>query len=150
MTIVISDVNDPPLTCCLVVLYDLVLTVDRFRSLRASRRSWALEVDSSTPVLFKKGEFLTVKPGFEIPCDDWIRCSWQSEWDGYWGDVVVSNWDNIDEEFGCFVAVGLGMVLKKGHLVSPCRKWHKHERCWRVIVTKAILCTSRTRAIRTF
>ena len=26
----------------------------------------SVEVDSSTPVLFKKGEFLAVKPGFEI------------------------------------------------------------------------------------
>ena len=86
-----------------------------------------VEVDSSAPVLFKKGEFLAVKPGFELNAPSQIsKANFyvvmtetdvpdnpnETAIDVMW----LSPTETIDEEFGCFVAVGLGIVLKKGIL----------------------------------
>ncbi|PFX12611.1 hypothetical protein AWC38_SpisGene23399 [Stylophora pistillata] len=87
-----------------------------------------VEVDSSTPVLFKKGEFLAVKPGFEINAPSQVSKAnfhivmTESDFPDNPNETAAIDvmWlfptETIDEEFGCFVAVGLGMVLKKGIL----------------------------------
>ena len=90
-----------------------------------------VEVDSLTPVLFKKGEVLAVKPGFEIlnapsqvsKANFYIIMTESDVPDNPNEMAVDVMWlsptETIDEEFGCFVTVGLGMVLKRRHLVSP-------------------------------
>ena len=91
-----------------------------------------VEVDSSTPVLFKKGEFLTVKPGFEINAPSqvskanfYIVMTESDVLDNPNEMAIDVMWlsptETIDEEFGCFVTVGLGMVLKKGILFPLAR-----------------------------
>ena len=86
-----------------------------------------VEVDSLTPVLFKKGEVLAVKPGFEINAPSQVSKAnfyivmTESDVPDNPNEMAIdvmwlSPTETIDEEFGCFVTVGLGMVLKKGIL----------------------------------
>ena len=92
-----------------------------------------VKVDSSTPALFKKGEFLAVKPGFEINAPSQVSKAnffifmTESDVPDNPNEMAIdvmwlSPTETIDEEFGCFVTVGLGMVLKKGILFPLARK----------------------------
>ena len=80
-------------------------------------------------VLFQKGVFLVVKPGYEMFApDDIPRASFYLTMTD--SDVFVdpsetdinvlwySFTETTDDQFGCFVAVGTGRVLKKGILFA--------------------------------